>query len=162
MMTDPAFNQADSIRCYNRATISIPGAGLPGDVCGAACESVTDCACVDIRVPCMNCTTTISADYMANGTIDVPAMNCLALSEQIISTQFPIRFRIQYQVTNCGDIPLSGLTICDLELVADAVAAGITGLFTFRAQWWATSAPPIALPPARKLFLQLLVNAADC
>jgi len=101
------------------------------DVCSvdtdAACATGVDSAEINVLVPSMTCDKAVCADVDDNGDCDGandhPFTDSLELPCDV---EFPIRLIYRGQVTNTGETPLTNVQVCDPDLVADAVAAGIS------------------------------------
>ncbi|MBW7904198.1 MAG: hypothetical protein LC135_13320 [Phycisphaerae bacterium] len=90
---------------------------VPGVPCAVepACPSKNDAATIDVKTPSLVCDKTISA----NGS--QPTNNLF-----LDSPPFPLELKYIYKVTNTGEVALENVVLIDPDLVADAVAAGVT------------------------------------
>ncbi|MCB9850172.1 MAG: hypothetical protein H6817_05655 [Phycisphaerales bacterium] len=113
------------VDCTNTITV-----GAFSDVCSAssstACDEDSDDAKIDVQIPDIECDKTVCADLNNNGSCDDP--NDLPFSSDLdipCDASFPLTLIYRGEVTNTGETPLAGVSICDDNLVADALAAGL-------------------------------------
>jgi uncharacterized repeat protein (TIGR01451 family) len=112
------------IDCTNTLTV-----GGFTETCSAdratACDQASDFANIDVRVPDLDCEKDVCADLGNDGSCDEPGD--LPFTDDLrlpCDTAFPIRLFYRGRVSNTGETPLSGVQLCDSDLVAQAVAAG--------------------------------------
>ncbi len=79
-----------------------------------------DDSSINVLVPDIACEKTIAADYGNNGSVDFGPDDDLNLE----NPTFPLRLVYSFEVFNTGEVDLTNVTLCDDDLVADAVAAG--------------------------------------
>lgn len=79
-----------------------------------------DDSSINVLVPDIACEKTIAADYGNNGSVDFGPDDDLNLE----NPSFPLRLVYSFEVFNTGEVDLTNVTLCDDDLVADAVAAG--------------------------------------
>ncbi|MEK6674081.1 MAG: isopeptide-forming domain-containing fimbrial protein [Planctomycetota bacterium] len=77
----------------------------------------------DVLIPALECSKDVRADVGGNGTFDTEFLNDLSLPCDIL---FPVILEYRFTVRNTGETPLRDVMACDPDLLADAVAAGLT------------------------------------
>ncbi len=88
----------------------------------AACGLERDSASVDVLIPRLECNKTVAVDLANDGTVDVASAPAVNLS----NPPFPVRLIYTFTARNTGDLPLTAVSLCDQQLVADARAAGLS------------------------------------
>lgn len=129
MNTDPNFNTMGTpTDCTNTATVSIPADGLVGGpFCGQVnCGERSDSSSINLLVPKLDPDKKVAADCQSTGTPPFTPDYGPADAIEVCPDCFPMVLRYQFKVTNSGETPLTGVSVCDPELIADAKAAGIT------------------------------------
>jgi hypothetical protein len=118
----PGFAEAGVVPdCLNEVTIEgFTETCAPPECDG--CVIVRDSASIDVQVPRLECQKAIAVDLGNDGSVDVAPAASLNLS----NPPFPLRLIYTITARNAGDMPLSGVSLCDDQLVADARAAGLT------------------------------------
>jgi hypothetical protein len=86
----------------------------------AACAFDSDSAQVQVLTAGVTCVKTIAADYGANGTID----KAFSPLQDVSNAVFPLALIYRIEVKNTGKVPLSNVTVCDPDLVAQAKGSG--------------------------------------
>ncbi|MEK6677692.1 MAG: hypothetical protein AABZ47_18820 [Planctomycetota bacterium] len=108
-----------------RNTIEVDGyestTDNPNEEPAATCTDVDD-ATVDVKVPRLECAKTLSVDLNNDGSIDVAPTT----AANITNPAFPLRIIYNLTARNTGELPINGAQVCDTQLVADAIAAGLT------------------------------------
>jgi len=128
MNTDPNFNTIGTATdCTNTATVSIPADGLVGGpYCGQAnCGERSDSSSINLLVPKLDFDKKVAADCENNGSLPFNPDYGPADAIEVCPDCFPMVLRYQFKVTNSGETRLTGVSVCDPELIADAKAAGI-------------------------------------
>ena len=82
-----------------------------------------DQASIDVKVPRIQCAKTVAVDQGNDGpSPDDIAATTLALMS---TPRFPVRLTYSLCTRNAGELPISDAQVCDEQLVADAVNAGM-------------------------------------
>ncbi len=129
MDTDPNFNTIGTpTDCTNTVTVSIPADGLVGGpYCGQAnCGEYSDSSSINLLVPKLDLDKKVAADCENNGSLPFNPDYGPADSIEVCPDCFPMVLRYQFKVTNSGETRLTGVSVCDPEMITDAKAAGIS------------------------------------
>jgi hypothetical protein len=114
----------------NSVQVAVPDEGLPG-LCLPTTRTGAECpkdianatrfdATVDIKVPKLNCTKTVQAFRVSNGSSLGGPSSALTLTG-LTDADFPIRLRYEFKALNSGDANLVDVQLCDMELVKDVL-----------------------------------------
>lgn len=115
--------QGTAVDCRN--TVDVDGykrvtdnTALPPD---SRCTG-RDSADIDVKVPGIDCGKSVAVDNGDNGSIDIDPTTSAIVATPV----YPIRLTYALLARNTGELPMTNVQICDPDLVANAVAAGIS------------------------------------
>jgi hypothetical protein len=112
---DPDCRNEVDVEAYDNTCEEVPPAG-------EACATGTGQAEFDVRIPRLTCSKLVCVDANNDSFCEVAHDDSVTLPA---STTFPITLGYRLTAQNNGEAPLSGVQVCDLELFADAMAAGL-------------------------------------
>ncbi len=117
------FVSASDPDCTNR--IRLDGYAkkcVPFITSDRSCDQDTAEASIDVVNSELTCTKEAAADFNRDGTVDTPFSQALTLP---CDTRFPLDLFYRFTVRNAGETALRNVSICDGQLRADALAAGL-------------------------------------
>lgn len=109
--------------CCNNVTVSTTPGFCPDGRQGQIppCPTRTDCACVDVKVPEIECDKASCIDLDADGDCDitVPAGANPDLCVPAADAEYPLEVIWFFRARNTGEVPYAQTRVCDPDFVAD-------------------------------------------